>query len=79
MPKKPTAKAAETATKPQPKGKLAYEHKRAAKAGQSHEDWLKAKAKTAAAAAKDAKKAAPKPEKKPGLLKRLIEKAHKPI
>ncbi len=55
-------------------GKTTYEQQRAAKAGQTHEEWLKAKAKTTAAASKPAK-----PPKKPGLLSRLIDKAHKPI
>ncbi len=55
--------------------KLAYEQQRAAKAGQSHEEWLKTKARTAEAA----KKPAAKPVKKPGLLSRLLDKAHKPI
>jgi hypothetical protein len=58
------------------KGQLAYEQERAKKAGKSLEDWMKTKAK---AEAVEAKKAAPKPQKKPGLLSRLIEKAHKPI
>jgi hypothetical protein len=59
--------------KPSP-AKLAYEQQRAAKAGKSHDEWLKEKAKTEAA-----KKAPPKPAKKPGLLTRLLDKAHKPI
>jgi hypothetical protein len=58
------------------KGQLAYEQERAKKAGKSLEDWLNTKAKVAA---EEAKKAAPKAPKKPGLLSRLIEKAHKPI
>jgi hypothetical protein len=63
-PKKPSA------------AKTAYEQQRAAKAGKSHDEWLKAKAKTDAEAAK---KTAPKPAKKPGILSRLIDKAHKPL
>jgi hypothetical protein len=59
--------------KPSP-GKTAYEQQRAAKAGKSHDEWLKEKAKIAAAA-----KAPPKPAKKPGLISRLLDKAHKPI
>jgi hypothetical protein len=58
------------------KGQLAYEQERARKAGKSLEDWLKSKAKAEAA---EAKKMAPKPEKRPGLLSRLIDKAHKPL
>lgn len=55
-------------------GKTAYEQQRAAKAGKTHEEWLKEKAKAAAAA-----KAPPKPAKKPSLISRLLDKAHKPI
>lgn len=58
------------------KGQLAYEQERAKKAGKSLDDWMKQKAKLAA---EEAKKAAPKPEKKPGLISRLLDKAHKPI
>ncbi len=55
---------------------LDYERKRAAKANMSLEDWLKTKERRAAEAASAA---AAQPEKKPGLLKRLIDRAHKPI
>jgi len=58
------------------KGQLAYEQERAKKAGKSLEEWMKAKAKAEAAATQ---KAAPKPVKKPGLLSRLLDRAHKPI
>lgn len=58
------------------KGQLAYEQERAKKAGKSLDEWLKAKARAEAA---EAKKAAPKPVKKPGLISRLIDKAHKPL
>jgi hypothetical protein len=58
------------------KGQLAYEQERANKAGKSLDEWLKAKAK---AEAEEAKKAAPRIEKKRGLFSRLIEKAHKPL
>ena len=58
------------------KGQLAYEQERARKAGKSLDEWLKQKAKAEAAAAKEA---APKPVKKPGLISRLLDKAHKPI
>ncbi|MHB1303528.1 MAG: hypothetical protein ACYCZB_08645 [Acidiphilium sp.] len=51
---------------------IEYERKRAAKANQKLDDRLKAKAKATA-------KPAPAAPKKPGLLKRLIERAHKPI
>ena len=62
------------ATKKPSAGKTAYEQQRAAKAGKSHEEWLKAKTKAAAAT-----KATPKPPKKPSLISRLIDKAHKPL
>ncbi len=65
-----------TAPKKLSKGQMAYEQERAKKAGKSLDDWMKAKAKAEAA---EAKKAAPKPVKKPGLISRLIDKAHKPI
>ena len=58
------------------KGQLAYEQERAKKAGKSLDEWLKHKAKSAA---EEAKKAAPKPVKKPGLISRLLDKAHKPL
>ena len=54
----------------------AYEEKRAKKAGKSLDAWLAAKRKTEAAA----KPALPpdKP-KKPGLIARLLDRAHKPL
>jgi hypothetical protein len=82
MPAKPAPK---TAAKPEftivagkklSKGQLAYEQARANDAGKSLEDWMKAKVKAEAA---EVKKAAPKPVKKPGLLSRLIDRAHKPL
>jgi hypothetical protein len=62
-------------------GQRAYEERRAAKAGMSLEKWLSLKDKEAEAAAREAEKAAKKatPPKPPGFLKRLIDKAHKPI
>ncbi len=54
----------------------AYEQKRAAKAGKSLESWLDAKQKRAAA---EAKPAAPPPKKPPGLISRLLDRAHKPL
>jgi len=53
-----------------------YEQKRAAKAGKSLESWLDAKQKRVAA---EAKPAAPTPKKKPGLISRLLDRAHKPL
>ncbi len=55
----------------------AYEQRRADKAGQSLESWLDAKQKRAAAEAKSA--APPPPKKKPGLISRLLDRAHKPL
>jgi len=54
----------------------AYEEKRAAKAGKSLEAWLDQKAKRAA---EEAKATAPPPPKKPGLISRLLDRAHKPL
>jgi hypothetical protein len=63
-------------------GQRAYEAKRAAKAGMSLEKWLAQKAKQAGAAereqasqVKDTRKAA----KPPGLISRLLDRAHKPL
>ena len=55
----------------------AYEQRRAAKAGKSLESWLDAKQKRAVSEAKAA--APPSPPKKPGLLSRLLDRAHKPL
>ncbi len=62
-------------------GQRAYEAKRAAKAGVSLDRWLETKARDQAAAEKARQKSAepPKPAKKPGLIARLIDRAHKPI
>ena len=63
-------------------GQLAYEAKRAAKAGVSLEKWLDMKERDRAAEAKAREKEAAKavaPPKKPGFLSRLIERAHKPL
>ncbi|MGH7117597.1 MAG: hypothetical protein ACREFP_01135 [Acetobacteraceae bacterium] len=59
-------------------GKLAYEGKRAAKAGMSLEKWLAQKEKLAAQRIREANP--PKPAaKKPGIFSRLLEKAQKPL
>ena len=55
----------------------AYERKRAAKAGKSLESWLGDKQKRQAAESKAA--APPPPPKKPGLISRLLDRAHKPL
>ena len=63
-------------------GQRAYEAKRAAKAGLSLEKWLAAKDRDAAEAARAQEKARQveaKPAKPPGLIKRLLDRAHKPL
>jgi hypothetical protein len=83
MPAKPPAKPAPkpevtiVAGRKLTKGQLAYETERAKQAGKSLEDWMKAKIRAEAAEAK--KTAAPKPVKKPGLISRLLDRAHKPL
>lgn len=54
----------------------AYEAKRAQKAGKSLDAWLEEKRKRQAA---EAPTGAAKPVKKPGLISRLIDRAHKPL
>ncbi len=56
----------------------AYEAKRAEKAGKSLDSWLAEKRKREAAAAKPAAAPPPAP-KKPGLISRLLDRAHKPL
>lgn len=53
-------------------GQRAYEAKRAAKAGMSLDKWMQSKDKQA-----EQKPVAPK--KKPGLISRWLDKAHKPL
>jgi hypothetical protein len=62
-------------------GQKDYEAKRAAKAGMSLDKWLTSKEKEAEAEARAKQKAAepPKPAKPPGILKRLIDRAHQPL
>lgn len=63
-------------------GQRAYEAKRAAKAGMSLEKWLASKERQQQAEERAKQKAAAeaaKPVKKPGLLSRLLERAHKPL
>jgi hypothetical protein len=62
-------------------GQRDYEAKRAAKAGMSLDKWLASKEREAEAEAKARAKAAepPKPPKPPGILKRLIDRAHQPL
>ncbi len=52
-----------------------YERKRAEKAGMSLDKWLAAKQRQA----ESAQPKPPKPERKPGLFSRLIERANQPL
>ncbi len=61
-------------------GKQAYEARRAAKAGVSLDRWMADKQKRAQAELEAARRASPKsPAPKSGLLKRLLDRAHKPL
>lgn len=59
----------------------AYEERRAAKAGVSLDKWLEQKRRAEAQEKAEREKAtaAPVAPKKPGLLSRLIDRAHKPL
>ena len=57
----------------------AYEQKRADKAGMSLDKWLAEKARRQAAEAPPPPASAAAAPKKPNLLSRLIERAHKPL
>lgn len=57
--------------------KLAYEERRASRAGKSLDAWLSEKQKKQAVATKAAS-AAQQP-KKPSLISRLLDRAHKPL
>ena len=63
--------------KPMSAARRAYEEKQAKKAGKSIDAWLAQKQRRVTEAAKPA--AAAVPPKKPGLIKRLLDRAHKPI
>lgn len=69
------------AAKPLTEGQQAYEAKRAAKAGMSVDRWLASKHRAQEIEAREKAKAAepPKPAKPPGLLARLLDRAHKPL
>ena len=62
-------------------GQRAYEARRAAKAGLSMDKWLAAKERDRVAEEKAKAKATepPKPEKPPGFLRRLLERAQRPL
>jgi hypothetical protein len=67
-------------TKTLTEGQRAYEARRAAKAGMSLEKWLDAKERQQQAEARDKQKAeTPKKAKKPGLIARLLDRAHRPL
>jgi len=72
-----TLKTSKTLTE----GQRAYEAKRAAKAGMSLDKWLASKQRQVAAEEREKQKAveAAKPPKKPGLIARLLDRAHKPL
>lgn len=63
------------------KGKLAYEARRAEKAGMGLEKWMAEKDRRVKAERDAVQRARQKaaPEKKPGLLRRLLDRAHRPI
>ncbi len=62
-------------------GQRAYEARRAAKAGMSLDKWLAAKERDRLAEEKARAKAleSVKPAKPPGLFRRLLERAHRPL
>lgn len=57
-------------------GQRAYEAKRAAKAGKKLDTWIEDKRKKQEAVRTPPP---PAPQKKPGLISRLIDRAHKPL
>ncbi len=59
-------------------GQRAYEEKRAARAGMSLDKWLAGKEREAAEAAR-VKAVEQKPVKPPGFIKRMLDRAHKPL
>jgi hypothetical protein len=68
-------------TKTLTEGQRAYEAKRAAKAGVSLDKWLSTKQREQEAETREKQKVAEaaKPAKKPGLISRLLDRAHKPL
>ncbi|MBV8913947.1 MAG: hypothetical protein JOZ05_13020 [Acetobacteraceae bacterium] len=68
-----------TDPKPMTEGQRAYEERRAAKAGKSLDTWLEQKRKQRQAEAKQAAVPAAAAPKKPGLIRRLLDRAHKPL
>jgi hypothetical protein len=71
----------DTMSREMSEGQRAYEERRAAKAGMSLERWLALKDRERVAenrAQTEAAKPPPRP-KKPGLLSRLLDRAHRPL
>ncbi len=68
-------------TKPMSEGQRAYEAKRATKAGMSLDKWMAQKDRERAQEAREREKAAKAAAapKKPGILSRLLDRAHKPL
>jgi hypothetical protein len=62
-------------------GQRAYEARRAAKAGLSLDKWLASKQREQEAETREKQKAAEaaRPTKKPSLISRLLDRAHKPL
>jgi hypothetical protein len=78
MSQKPALPAKPTMTE----GQRAYESRRAARAGMSLDKWLAQKDREAADAVRAQARAAEqarRAEKKPGILSRLLDRAHKPL
>lgn len=72
--------AKQTRPKQMSEGQRSYEERRAAKAGVSLEKWLQMKEREQQEAERTRRAAAePPPPRKPGLISRLIERAHKPF
>ena len=65
--------------RPPPAGKQAYEARRAAKAGVSLERWMADKQKRAEAELEAVRRARVKAPARRGFLKRLLDRAHKPL
>jgi hypothetical protein len=60
-------------------GQLAYEARRAARAGMSVEKWREARIRAQAEAQAAIEAARPRPQRPPSLFRRLLDRAHKPL
>ena len=78
-PARPPAAEPVSVGRPTPAGKRAYEARRAAKAGVSLERWMADKQKRAQAELEAVRRARTKAPAKRGFLKRLLDRAHKPL